>query len=152
MWICIYVYMYICIYVYMYICKYVYIYISIYILIYTYKLFLHMYIYIYIPTLQTKETSFNQPACVADIHVMAIIMNPLSHKPVQNQSGCSPYILLPVETTANIDQGTGRDGKKGKERSFLKEKNERREEDKRKGNSRLPCRAQTRGYSGERHT
>ena len=119
----------------MYICIYVYIY-----------LLLYLYIYIYIPTLQTKETSFNQTACVVDIHVMAmaIIMNPLSYKPVQNQSGCSPYILLSVETTANIDQRTRRDGRKEKQRNILKEKDEKREEDKRKGNSRLPCRAQTR--------
>ena len=117
------------IYVYMYMCIYIYIYFFI-------------YIYIYIPTLQTKETSFNQTACVVDIHVMAmaIIMNPLSYKPVQNQSGCSPYILLSVETTANIDQRTRRDGRKEKQRNILKEKDEKKEEDKRKG----PCRAQTR--------
>ena len=58
---------------------------------------------------------------------------------------------MPVETTANIDQGTRKHGRKGKERNILKEKDEKREEDKTKGNSRLPCRAQTRGY-GERHT
>ena len=51
----------------------------IYVDIYIY-IFIYTYIYIYIPTLQAKETSFNQPACVVDIHVMAMIMNPLSTK------------------------------------------------------------------------
>ena len=37
-------------------------------------------------------------------------------------------------------------------RNIGKGKEKKREEDKRKGNSRLPCRAQTRGYSDERHT
>ena len=40
--------------------------------------------------------------------------------------------------------------KERKGRNIVKETDEKREEDKRKGNSRLPCRARTRGY-GERH-
>ena len=45
---------------------------------------------------------------------------------------------MPVENTVNIDQQTRRHGRKGQERNIMKEKNERSEEDKRKGNSRLP--------------
>ena len=41
---------------------------------------------------------------------------------------------------------------KEREGNIAKEKDEKRQEDKRKGDSRLLCRAQTRGYSGERHT
>ena len=100
MYIYIFINIYIYLFLYIYIFIYIYLYIYIIIFICTY---IFIYIYIYIPTLQMKKTNFNQPACVTDIHVMAIIMNPLSHKPVQNQSGCSPYILLSMETTTNID-------------------------------------------------
>ena len=40
--------------------------------------------------------------------------------------------------------------KKVKEGNIAKEKDEKKQEDKRKGNSRLPCRARTRGY-GEKY-
>ena len=41
--------------------------------------------------------------------------------------------------------------RKGKERNIIGEKDKRREEDTRKGN-RFPHRAQTHGYSEEKHT
>jgi len=65
---------------------------------------------------------------------------------------------MPMETTAEYSrfrsmgkQGHRRKGKetKGKEH-LLGEKDKRREEDTRKRN-RFPRRAQTRGYSGEKH-
>ena len=48
-------------------------------------------------------------------------------------------------------QGIEEKERKRKERNIIGEKDKRMEEDTRKGN-RFPHRAQTRGYSGERHT
>ena len=65
---------------------------------------------------------------------------------------------MPMETTAEYSrfrsmgkQGIEEKERKRKERNAIGEKDERREEDPRK-RSRFPDRAQTRGYSGERHT
>ena len=48
-------------------------------------------------------------------------------------------------------QGIGEKERKRKERNIIGEEDKRREEDTRKRN-RFPHRAQTRGYSGEKHT
>ena len=65
---------------------------------------------------------------------------------------------MPMETTAEYSrfrsmgkQGIEEKERKRKERNLIGEKDKRREEDTRKRN-RFPHRAQTRGYSGERHT
>ena len=65
---------------------------------------------------------------------------------------------MPMETTAEysrfrsmVKQGIKEKERKPKERNIIGEKNKRMEEDTIKGN-RFPHRAQTRGYSGEKHT
>ena len=60
---------------------------------------------------------------------------------------------MPMETTAEYSRfrSMGKQGIKEKERNIIGEKDKRREEDTIKRN-RFPHRAQTRGYSGERHT